>query len=114
MGITLEFGRCQDGGTRQTVHAKHTQQRAVVAFAANLDELLRRDGKEKLAHDILREVSRPLGFSVPETPSAAVPGTTDGSKAAKTKDKDKSKKRTKTDVPDNPVRRVLFSGFIIR
>ena len=28
-------------------------------------ELLQREGKEKLANDILREVSKPLGFSVP-------------------------------------------------
>lgn len=111
VGITLELA---DAKTAERVKQYLPSIRSSVLLLLSQrtsDELLQRDGKEKLAHDILREVSRPLGFSVPETPSAAA-GSTDSSQAAKTKEK--SKKKTKSEVPDNPVRRVLFSGFIIQ
>lgn len=65
------------------------------------DELLMREGKEKLAKDILREVSRPLGYSVPrEKPPKTNSGEGD-----------------EEDAPPpsvNPIRRVLFSSFIIQ
>ena len=114
VGITLELA---DAKTAERVKQYMPSIRSSVLLLLSQrtsDELLRRDGKEKLAHDILREVSRPLGFSVPETPSAAAPGTPDRAQAEKAKGKDKSKKKTKADVPDNPVRQVLFSGFIIQ
>ena len=59
------------------------------------DELLQREGKEQLATDILREVTRPMGW-------------------------DKQRREMEDDEFDtprrraNPVRRVLFSSFIIQ
>lgn len=69
------------------------------------EELLSKEGKEKLAHDILREVSTPLGYevedvSVEEAPDGAAPK----KKAAK-------KKHAAT---ANPIQSILFSSFIIQ
>lgn len=58
-------------------------------------ELLGREGKEALAEDIRREVSRPLGYSV--SPKKGASAVRDGHEGA-----------------ENPVRRVLFSSFIIQ
>ena len=64
------------------------------------EELLSREGKEKLATDIRREVSRPLGYEVEdaehEEPSNA-----------------KARKKPRA-AAFNPVYGVLFSSFIIQ
>jgi flagellar protein FliL len=66
------------------------------------EELLTKEGKEKLAHDILREVSEPLGYEVDEPDDAA-------------EDAPKKKKSKKKHVaPPNPVLSILFSSFIIQ
>ena len=65
-------------------------------------ELLQREGKEKLAEDIMLEVSRPIGFA--EDPHAAKPP-----KKASTK-----KKKDAEKVEANPVKGVLFSSFIVQ
>jgi len=68
------------------------------------EELLQREGKEKLAADILAEASRP--FAPDEAQS----------KAKAKKDADKSKKKTadKKTADEGPVRGVLFSSFIVQ
>lgn len=58
------------------------------------EELLQREGKEKLAADILEEASRPFG-------DGAAPG------KAKAASKDKGRE-------GQPVQRVLFSSFIVQ
>ena len=63
------------------------------------EELLTRDGKEKLAHDILREASAPLGYEVEEDEPPAQEG--------------KPRKRPRP-AAFNPIYRVLFSSFIIQ
>jgi len=68
-------------------------------------ELLAREGKEKLAQDILQEVSRPLGFEV-EPKEASVQHKADGTK--------KKKKKPKEGEEANPVHGVLFSSFIVQ
>ena len=68
-------------------------------------ELLLREGKEKLAKDILREVSRPLGFTVPrERPK----------RAASAEEEDEEEDRPVRKPPRNPVQGILFSSFIIQ
>ena len=68
------------------------------------EELLQREGKEKLAADILTEASRPFG-SAPDAHAEEAP-----------KEKGKAKKKTakKADGEENPVRGVLFSSFIVQ
>ncbi|MCB1978054.1 MAG: flagellar basal body-associated FliL family protein [Burkholderiaceae bacterium] len=115
VGITLELA---DAKTAERVKQFMPSIRSSILLLLSQrtsDELLRRDGKEKLAHDILREVSRPLGFSVPETPpSGALSPAGLPAKDAKGKGKNKAKKNSKGEETDNPVQRVLFSGFIIQ
>jgi flagellar FliL protein len=68
------------------------------------EELLTKEGKEKLAHDILREVSAPLGYEVEDLEDEAA------AEAAPPKKKAKKKHV----APPNPVLSVLFSSFIIQ
>src|SRR3989344_4360787 len=68
-------------------------------------ELLQREGKEKLAADILREVSRPLGYTVPTERARA---------AAADKEEDAEDRPSRRRTERNPVHRVLFSSFIIQ
>ena len=68
------------------------------------DELLMREGKEKLATDIAREVAKPLGFSAPKA-SARNNDDEDDEDAAD---------RKRRSAARNPVRNVHFSGFIIQ
>ncbi len=64
------------------------------------EELLTKDGKEKLAHEILREVSTPLGYEVEDEEA---------------EDPVPKKKGKKKHVPaPNPILNVLFSSFIIQ
>lgn len=63
-------------------------------------ELLEREGKEKLAAEIMREAVRPLGIELPPPAAASAPAV----------------KRKKSDEPEvhNPVEHVHFSSFIIQ
>jgi flagellar FliL protein len=71
------------------------------------EELLSREGKEKLAADILLEASRPFGGDDTEHAEET-------KDATKTKTKAKKKKADKNAHAENPVRAVLFSSFIVQ
>ena len=71
------------------------------------EELLQREGKEKLASEILKEVSRPLGYSVTSERERA-------RAAAEDTEDDAQERPSRKRVERNPVRRVLFSSFIIQ
>ena len=110
VGITLELA---DAKTEERIKQFMPSIRSSVLLLISQktsDELLTREGKDKLAHDILREVSRPLGFSVPDVPV----GGGDPKPAAGHGAKNKSKDKGKAAEQENPVHRVLFSGFIIQ
>ncbi|KQM69695.1 flagellar basal body-associated protein FliL [Xylophilus sp. Leaf220] len=64
-------------------------------------ELLQRDGKEKLAADIMAEAGKPLGYVPPDEGEDATA-------------KAKATKKKKAKSAPNPVRGVLFSSFIIQ
>lgn len=68
------------------------------------EELLSKEGKEKLAHDILREVSKPLGYEVEDVDSE------DPADAASKKKPTKKKHAAAA----NPIQSILFSSFIIQ
>lgn len=110
VGITLELA---DAKTAELIKQFMPSIRSSVLLLISQktsDELLSREGKNKLAHDILREVSRPLGFSVPDAPV----GVTDAKPPAGHRAENKSKDKSKAGGQENPVHRVLFSGFIIQ
>lgn len=72
-------------------------------------ELLDRPGKEQLAGEILREVSRTMGIEV-EEPEAAPADKAHGDDDAP-KPKKKSKKKA---AEPNPIKHVHFSNFIVQ
>ena len=78
------------------------------------EELLQREGKEKLASDILREAARPFGGM--EEEAADEPDNKDetASKKAKGKPKPKPKPKKSKAHEEQPIRRVLFSSFIVQ
>ena len=109
IGITLEV---DDDKTAEQIKQYLPAIRSGVLMLVSQrtsSELLQREGKEKLANDILREVSRPLGYSVPserERAKAAAAAEQDGD----AEERPAARKRAER----NPVRRVLFSSFIIQ
>lgn len=68
------------------------------------EELLTKDGKAKLARDILREISHPLGYTVEDD---------EDDQAAEEKPKAKSQRKAKAGPP-NPINNVLFTSFIVQ
>lgn len=94
IGITLEL---QDEATASLVKQYMPSIRngiLMLVSQRSADELLLREGKEKLAADILKEVARPLGVS-----------------SARAQDDEYGEDRPRR---RSPVRRVLFSSFIIQ
>ena len=107
VGITLELA---DGKAADTVKAYMPSIRSSVLLLLSqrtTDELLTREGKEKLAADVRREVSRPLGYSVPKPRKRQASRDPDGEE-----DDEVPESRPRAD--GNPVRQVLFSSFIIQ
>ena len=94
IGITLEL---QDESTASLIKQYMPSIRNGVLMLVSqrtAEELLQREGKEQLAADILREVTRPLGIH--------------NGAAAANEGADSQRRR------GTPVRRVLFSSFIIQ
>ncbi len=79
-------------------------------------ELLSREGKEALAHGILREVSRPLGYKVAEVEkkTGGIELPAEESKSDSAGKAKKGKDKRSSEAAKNPVHRVLFSGFIVQ
>ncbi len=70
------------------------------------DELLTKEGKQKLALDIRREVSKPLGYTVPKPRKRRA--------SAPPEDEDDDEDTAPARPDNNPVRGILFSSFIIQ
>ena len=103
VGITLEL---RDSKTAEAVKQYMPSIRSGILMLLsqrNSDELLMREGKEKLAADIAREVGRPLGFNPAKASAARDDDDEDDDGAAR-------KRRSAR----SPVRNVHFSGFIIQ
>lgn len=66
-------------------------------------ELLEREGKEKLAREIMREAVRPMGIEIDDEDEEEPPA-----------DAAKKKKKKKKVAQYNPVSQVLFSSFIVQ
>lgn len=104
IGITLEL---QDDKTAGLVKQYLPSIRSGVLLLVSQrssEELLAREGKEKLAADIREEVSRPLGLS----------GATSARKQADEESADEEERPRRRQQQQNAVRRVLFSSFIIQ
>ena len=104
VGITLEL---RDAKTAETVKQYMPSIRSGILLLLSQrhsDELLTREGKEKLATDIAREVAKPLGISIPKASAAR----------NEDEDEEEAAARQRRREAKNPVRKVHFSGFIIQ
>lgn len=100
IGITLELADEKTASTVKQYLPSIRNGILMLVSQRTADELLAREGKEKLAADILEEVSAPLGF---------------GSNAKKrSRDDDDADEDRPRSSRKSPVRRVLFSSFIIQ
>ena len=109
IGITLELA---DDKTAEKVKQYMPSIRSSILLLVSQrtsDELLLLEGKEKLAIDIAREVSRPLGFGANAVPSKRAAADADANE-----DEDVPVKRRKAAPGPSPVHKVHFSGFIIQ
>ncbi len=107
IGITLEIA---DAHTADQVKAFMPVIRSGILLAVSqrtTQELLLVEGKAKLAADIKREVSRPLGLPEDEEEDEV-----EEKPAPKKSDKGKAKPKKKP--APNPIQRVLFSSFIVQ
>lgn len=103
LGITLEL---QDDKTAGVVKQYLPSIRSGVLMLVSQrssEELLAREGKEKLAADIREEVSRPLGLGAAAKPRAEAD-----------EESADEEERPRRRQQQNAVRRVLFSSFIIQ
>ena len=105
IGITLELADTKTSDLIKQHMPSIRNSIIMLASQRTSDELLSLEGKEKLALDIHREVSRPLGFEVP-----AAKGRPDAQNGNEGNEPSRSRKA----ASNNPVLRVLFSGFIIQ
>ena len=113
IGITLEL---EDAKTAEQVKQYLPTIRSGILMLVSQrtsTELLQREGKEKLATDILREVSRPLGYSVPSERERAKAAAAAEHDDGDVEERPAARKRTER-TERNPVRKVLFSSFIIQ
>ncbi|MEO8542338.1 MAG: flagellar basal body-associated FliL family protein [Burkholderiaceae bacterium] len=103
VGITFEL---RDAAASETVKQYLPTIRSGILLLVSQktsEELLQRQGKEKLASDILREAGRPFG---------AIDGEELADQVAKPGKSTKSPTRVR--AGDLPVQRVLFSSFIVQ
>ena len=108
IGITLEIADAKSGEMVKSFMPAIRSGILMVVSQRTTQELLQLEGKEKLAADIKREVSRPLGFEIAEEAEA------EEQPAAKKPAKGKAEKKPKKKTEANPVQRVLFSSFIVQ
>jgi flagellar FliL protein len=101
LGITLEV---EDSKTSDAMKAFMPSIRSAILMLVSQrssETMLQMEGKEKLSADIVREVSRVMGYAQPEE---------DGADEAHS-EKPTKKRRA---APPNPLRGVLFSSFLVQ
>lgn len=105
IGITLELGDAKVADQVKIYLPTIRSGILLLVSQRTSEELLQIEGKEKLASDILREVSRPLGYTVPSKKKREP--------VAENGDDGVERPQPRRAEP-NPVQRVLFSSFIIQ
>ncbi len=108
VGITLELADAKTAELVKTYMPSIRSSVLLLVSQRTTDELLTREGKEKLALDVRREVSRPLGFTVPK------PRKRPASRDPEDEYEDDEDAPPRSRADNNPVRQVLFSSFIIQ
>lgn len=113
IGVTLDIDNEKTAEKIKTYMPAIRSSVLMLVSQRTSEELLKRDGKEKLANDIVAEVSRAIGYEVEEpAPKATkVKAKTD----AEAEDEEPAPKRKKKrKVEPSPINGVLFSSFIVQ
>lgn len=105
IGVTLEVEDAKVGDQLKAYMPAIRNGILMVLAHKTSTELLTREGKEKLAGEIMRESVRPLGIEL-DDPEDDEPAADD--------EKPKKKKKRKTAAQESPVKHVHFSNFIIQ
>jgi len=105
IGITLELDEAKTADQIKLYLPSIRSAVLVLVSQRTADELLTREGKEKLSTDILREVLKPLGYKLPKNRKAV-----QEDPPPEDEDEEDAPRRPKP----LPVRQVLFSSFIIQ
>ena len=105
LGITLELNDEKTASTVKQYLPSIRNGILLLVSQRTADELLTREGKEKLSTDILREVLKPLGYRLPKNRKAV-----QEDPPPEDEDEEDAPRRPKP----LPVRQVLFSSFIIQ
>ena len=111
VGITLELESDKSVERIKQLAPKIRSGLLMLVSQRTSEEMLGRDGKEKLAIDVMNEVSRTLGYEVDEPKPRKA-------KVAKADDDEEEevpvRKKSRRNVPQSPVLGVLFSAFIVQ
>jgi flagellar protein FliL len=120
IGITLQVDDAKVADDMKTYMPALRNGILMILAHKSSEELLQRDGKETLAHEIMIAAANALGIEVDEDDEAAP--AKGSKKAAQATDdeeeeqpkKSKKKKKKKKKAPPNPITHVHFSNFIIQ
>jgi len=97
VGISLQIQDKKTGDEMQAYMPSIRSSVLLLISQRTSEELLQLPGKEKLANDIVADISRIMGYRMPEPASA------NGERVRRT-----------SKLPPNPVQAVLFSSFIVQ
>ena len=112
IGMTLDLDSDKTAEKVKAIMPSIRSRVLMLASQRTSEELLKRDGKEKLAADVVAEVSRALGYEVDDEPA---PKPVKAKAATEDDEEDPPpKKKKKKKVAATPVNGVLFSAFIIQ
>lgn len=113
IGVTLDI---ENEKTAEKIKAYMPAIRSSVLMLVSQrtsEELLKRDGKEKLANDIVNEVSRAIGYEVDEPAPKATKAKAKGDHEADDEEPAPKRKKKRRAEP-SPINGVLFSSFIVQ
>jgi flagellar FliL protein len=111
VGLTLEIEDAHVADQLKVFMPAIRNNILLVLASKTANELLSREGKEKLAKDIQREATRAMGMPVADEDDEAAPA---DDEAADDEGAKKKKKKKKKAAPASPIRKVHFSNFIIQ
>lgn len=97
IGISLQIQDAKTGEEMKIYMPSIRSSVLLLISQRTSEELLQLPGKEKLANDIVADISRIMGYRLPEAAPASG-----------------EQPRRKSKLPPNPVQAVLFSSFIVQ
>lgn len=106
IGITFQMADSHSAEELKTNMPRVRSAILMMASQRTSEELLSRDGKEKLANAVATEASRTFGIEPDDDDDADAPPPADAPP--------KKKKKKRRAQPESPVQGVLFSSFIVQ